>query len=146
MVQHFTELGLRINSARVSSDGGWFVDGEPTCLCCRLPRCCCDTNAGHWLATGVPPPLACRQLAAACRASACVPPHPPPPFTGCPVFYLCEASGEKVRNPKKIYSIKQMLNVYMQQDDELAVNGGAGGGRSECDASAPPAAAAPVQQ
>lgn len=28
VVQHFTELGLRINSARVSSDGGWFVDGE----------------------------------------------------------------------------------------------------------------------
>eukprot|EP00887_Chlorella_sp_A99_P007539 scaffold28.g7539.t1 len=65
VVQHFTELGLRINSARVSSDGGWFVD----------------------------------------------------------VFYLCEANGEKVRNSKKIYSIKQMLNVYMQQDDELAVNG-----------------------
>lgn len=28
VVEHFTELGLRINSARVSSDGGWFVDGE----------------------------------------------------------------------------------------------------------------------
>ena len=28
VVQHFTELGLRINSARVSSDGGWFVDDE----------------------------------------------------------------------------------------------------------------------
>lgn len=28
MVQHFTELDLRISSARISSDGGWFVDGE----------------------------------------------------------------------------------------------------------------------
>ena len=27
VVQHFTELGLRIHSARISSDGGWFVDG-----------------------------------------------------------------------------------------------------------------------
>jgi hypothetical protein len=28
IVQHFTELDLRITSARISSDGGWFVDGE----------------------------------------------------------------------------------------------------------------------
>lgn len=27
VVQHLTELGLRINSARISSDGGWFHDG-----------------------------------------------------------------------------------------------------------------------
>ena len=27
IVQHFTELDLRITSARISSDGGWFVDG-----------------------------------------------------------------------------------------------------------------------
>ena len=26
MVQHFTELGLEMRSARISSDGGWFVD------------------------------------------------------------------------------------------------------------------------
>ncbi len=26
VVQHFTELGLRINKARISSDGGWFHD------------------------------------------------------------------------------------------------------------------------
>lgn len=26
MVQHFTELGLNVKSARISSDGGWFVD------------------------------------------------------------------------------------------------------------------------
>lgn len=62
MVQHFTELGLRINSARISSDGGWFHD----------------------------------------------------------VFLVTEAHGEKVRDPKKIYSIKQMLNVYMRDDDVVA--------------------------
>jgi hypothetical protein len=28
IVQHFTELDLRITSARISSDGGWFVDGK----------------------------------------------------------------------------------------------------------------------
>lgn len=28
IVQHFTELDLRINRARISSDGGWFVDGK----------------------------------------------------------------------------------------------------------------------
>lgn len=33
MVQHFTELDLRICSARISSDGGWFVDGEKCRLC-----------------------------------------------------------------------------------------------------------------
>jgi hypothetical protein len=27
VVQHFTELGLNVRSARISSDGGWFVDG-----------------------------------------------------------------------------------------------------------------------
>ena len=26
MVQHFTELGLNVTKARISSDGGWFVD------------------------------------------------------------------------------------------------------------------------
>lgn len=26
MVQHFTELGLDVRKARISSDGGWFVD------------------------------------------------------------------------------------------------------------------------
>ncbi|PRW60951.1 uridylyltransferase [Chlorella sorokiniana] len=65
MVQHFTELDLRICSARISSDGGWFVD----------------------------------------------------------VFHLAEANGEKVRNPKKLQSIKQMLNVYMQQEEDLLLNG-----------------------
>lgn len=25
-MQHFTELGLEMRSARISSDGGWFVD------------------------------------------------------------------------------------------------------------------------
>lgn len=65
MVQHFTELDLRISSARISSDGGWFVD----------------------------------------------------------VFHLSEANGEKIRNPKKLQSIKQMLNVYMQQEEDLVLNG-----------------------
>lgn len=27
VVQHFTELGLNVRRARISSDGGWFVDG-----------------------------------------------------------------------------------------------------------------------
>lgn len=26
VVQHLTELGLNVKSARISSDGGWFVD------------------------------------------------------------------------------------------------------------------------
>ena len=26
VVQHFTELGLGVTKARISSDGGWFVD------------------------------------------------------------------------------------------------------------------------
>lgn len=26
VVQHFTELGFNVRSARISSDGGWFVD------------------------------------------------------------------------------------------------------------------------
>ena len=31
MVQHFTELALEIRSARISSDGGWFVDSFEIC-------------------------------------------------------------------------------------------------------------------
>jgi len=34
VVQHFTELGLNVRRARISSDGGWFVDGA--CSCCTL--------------------------------------------------------------------------------------------------------------
>ena len=34
IVQHLTELDLRITSARISSDGGWFVDGERAGLHC----------------------------------------------------------------------------------------------------------------
>lgn len=30
----------------------------------------------------------------------------------------------QVRNPKKLQSIKQMLNVYMQQEEDLLLNGG----------------------
>lgn len=38
VVQHFTELGLAVRKARISSDGGWFVDGTvllSDVLCCR---------------------------------------------------------------------------------------------------------------
>ncbi len=38
------------------------------------------------------------------------------------MFLVCEAQGGKVRNPKKLQSIKQMLNVYMQ-DEDLVANG-----------------------
>lgn len=69
VVEHFTELGLRINHARISSDGGWFVD----------------------------------------------------------VFKLSESTGDKVRNPKKLHSIKQMLNVWMRQEEDVILNG------DECD-------------
>lgn len=31
VVQHFTELGLNVRRARISSDGGWFVDGASCC-------------------------------------------------------------------------------------------------------------------
>ena len=40
------------------------------------------------------------------------------------MFHVCEASGDKVRNPKKLQSIKHMLNVYMQQEEDLVLNGG----------------------
>lgn len=33
------------------------------------------------------------------------------------VFLVSEAQGGKVRNPKKLHSIKQMLNVYMEDED-----------------------------
>ena len=32
VVQHFTELGLNVRRARISSDGGWFVDGARSTL------------------------------------------------------------------------------------------------------------------
>jgi glycine cleavage system regulatory protein len=38
------------------------------------------------------------------------------------VFLVSEAQGGKVRNPKKLQSIKQMLNVYMQ-DEDIVANG-----------------------
>lgn len=67
------------------------------------------------------------------------------------MFKLCESTGEKLRNPKKLHSIKQvrhactrpvarapvcwglfsplgaalqMLNVWMRQEEDVAVNGG----------------------
>lgn len=33
VVQCLTELGLNISKARISSDGGWFVDGASNCVC-----------------------------------------------------------------------------------------------------------------
>ena len=47
---------------------------------------------------------------------------PGPPSAA--VFKLSEPSGEKVRNPKKLHSIKQMLNVWMRQEEDVALNGG----------------------
>lgn len=38
----------------------------------------------------------------------------------CAVFLVSEAQGGKVRNPKKLQSVKQMLNVYMQDEDVVA--------------------------
>ncbi len=38
------------------------------------------------------------------------------------MFLVSEAQGGKVRNPKKLQSIKQMLNVYMQ-DEDIVANG-----------------------
>ncbi|KAK9829031.1 hypothetical protein WJX72_003510 [[Myrmecia] bisecta] len=65
VVQHFTELGLDVKRARISSDGGWFVD----------------------------------------------------------VFEVTESSGEKVRNTRKLDSIKEMLNVSLRGADDMAANG-----------------------
>lgn len=38
VVQCLTELGLSVRHARISSDGGWFVDGEQHlyCVCILL--------------------------------------------------------------------------------------------------------------
>lgn len=36
------------------------------------------------------------------------------------VFLVSEVDGSKVKNPKKLQSIKQMLNVYMQTEDVVA--------------------------
>ena len=36
VVQGLTELGLDVHRARISSDGGWFVDGESNALLARL--------------------------------------------------------------------------------------------------------------
>lgn len=36
VVQCLTELGLSIKLARISSDGGWFVDGKQYCLAVQL--------------------------------------------------------------------------------------------------------------
>lgn len=84
MVQHFTELDLRICSARISSDGGWFVDGEKCGLCglCSGRAGCCSVRVVNKLlhACTVSDPqglLPCRHLTA--------------------VFHLAEANGEKVR-------------------------------------------------
>ena len=38
VVQHFTELGLNVGRARISSDGGWFVDGK---VCIALSTAMC---------------------------------------------------------------------------------------------------------
>lgn len=105
VVQHFTELGLRINSARVSSDGGWFVDGEragPDGLCLLLlllqawwwPRCWmpCAGRAlgllpgrcsGHSLAAGPSGPPGCRR-----PPPAHTPPHHPTPTHPSPCSVL----------------------------------------------------------
>jgi UTP:GlnB (protein PII) uridylyltransferase len=89
VVQHFTELGLRINSARISSDGGWFHDRKLSVT---------ETTVGFaWLLITIRTPFYA-------------------------VFVVSEAQGGKVRNNKKMQSIKQMLNVYMEHED-LVANG-----------------------
>lgn len=66
VVQHFTELGLRINKARISSDGGWFHD----------------------------------------------------------MFMVVESNGAKVRDPRKLNSIVQMLAIRsLDKDDQMVANG-----------------------
>lgn len=39
VVQHFTELGLNVRRARISSDGGWFVDGKAPMVLLTTSAC-----------------------------------------------------------------------------------------------------------
>ena len=97
VVQHMLALALQIRKARISSDGGWFVDGE-------LPQP--PTRVHLWRRStllGIPRALALQQgLPAGVPASAAL------NCAACAaVFEVVEANGSKVTNPRKLQSIKQ---------------------------------------
>ncbi len=72
VVQHFTELGLNVKSARISSDGGWFVDefevtesnGSRVKDARKLQSI---TRVRHMC---LPPPAGCRPVLALTRGAA----------------------------------------------------------------------------
>lgn len=46
VVQCLTELGLSVKQARISSDGGWFVDGEQLGCCAAHPTIVSGADCG----------------------------------------------------------------------------------------------------
>ena len=163
IVQHFTELDLRISSARVSSDGGWFVDGEHPprrAAARRVPPPALHTSGGPPVGArtvhphrALPWPLALPLLQCStsarpmgrrcatprsCRASSrwvlpwagrggragpllrCCRTHRHP---ACTLFGQLADLSACVSPP---HAAPQMLNVYMQQQEDLVLNGGAG--------------------
>lgn len=83
VVQGLTELGLEVHRARISSDGGWFVDGK-------------EDGSSTFKITA---DWICER---ATREVECV----------AAVFEITEANGRKVRDQQKLAHIQQMLNVH----------------------------------
>lgn len=91
VVQALTELGLDVYRARISSDGGWFVDG----------------------AAAPPAPLPP-------AVAGVVPSGGPAPPCSHAVFEISEVDGTKVRDQAKLQHIKQLLNVHSREEEDAA--------------------------
>ena len=89
VVQCLTELGLSIKRARISSDGGWFVDGEG-CDVLGLPH----ANALHAVLYMYDPHT--------CMAHA--------------EFYVTETPKGKVVDPRKLALIKRVSRMRHVDD------------------------------
>jgi hypothetical protein len=93
VVQCLTELGLSVVRARISSDGGWFVDGKWVAGCAgggrrrTLPRA-----RARWWMRQLPP------------CAAAVTPH-------TPEFHVSEVPRGRVTDPKKLDVIRRVLSV-----------------------------------
>lgn len=118
VVQCLTELGLSVKHARISSDGGWFVDGKhypaaaPSLTLHTGSKSVCKPEAVvvATSSSGVPPPPHPRrnELSICCTRQTELTQYV---CNVCAEFHVSETPTGRVTDPKKLAAIKRVLSL-----------------------------------
>ena len=108
------ELRLDVKRARISSDGGWFVDGKGFGCACCVVLCLCVFDA-----------LREQKLLTLCN------PQNQTKTKTKKEFHACERGGGRVTDASKLHALRHMLDIDdagSSSDDQGAAGDGADAG------------------